>query len=122
MLAPSSHPIHLAVLAGAIFVDVAGLPGFNRAKAASSPGRGASYPWHAKRTAYWAYIAFSMAISCWMDATFDISEFTGVARNYALAFPLGLLDFYFSDVSHVSFSPTCLCTTCLPPSPIPAFL
>eukprot|EP00873_Tetraselmis_striata_P022215 jgi/Tetstr1/442479/TSEL_030579.t1 len=100
MLAARSDPIHVAVLATALAFDAASLAILNRYKTGS--GSPCSWSWPTKRAAYWAYIVGSMAFGCWLDYAYDVTEYMIAMRNYALVYPCGLLDFYFSDTKTVS--------------------
>jgi len=51
---------------------------------------------------YWAYIVAAIGGSCWMDRCYDAHELFLPMKAYALVFPFGLIDWFFSDNTRMS--------------------
>lgn len=98
-LASQTHPIHKCVFGGAMLFNVVGLFWLNKLK---KDGHDPKWSWEQKRRLYWAYLVASISASCWMDRRWEIHELFLPIKAYALAFPFGLIDFYFSANRHVS--------------------
>eukprot|EP00493_Phyllostaurus_siculus_P023497 UN23833 len=61
-----------------------------------------SLSWEARRNAFWILIATSVSFSCFLDVHFPIeAKFMIPIKSYVFAFPLGLLDLYFSETKGV---------------------
>jgi len=54
--------------------------------------------WEQKRAYYWALMFGMTFLGVWTDARYNISAGWLFVKCYAFAFPLGLLDLYFSNV------------------------
>lgn len=67
-------------------------------------GQKCNLSWGEKRNIYYAYMLSVMAIDCYMNRAFEISYYFIIIKIYALAFPLALIDYYFSDVDKISLS------------------
>lgn len=67
-------------------------------------GQKCNLSWGEKRNIYYAYMLSVMAIDCYMNRAFEISYYFVIIKIYALAFPLALIDYYFSDVDKISLS------------------
>merc|ERR1712151_1130172 len=48
------------------------------------------------------YLVTAIAGSCWMDRCCDVHELFLPIKAYALAFPFGLIDYYFSGNKYMS--------------------
>eukprot|EP00928_Gymnodinium_smaydae_P008645 TRINITY_DN13146_c0_g1_i1.p1 TRINITY_DN13146_c0_g1~~TRINITY_DN13146_c0_g1_i1.p1 ORF type:complete len:317 (-),score=51.40 TRINITY_DN13146_c0_g1_i1:231-1181(-) len=94
-----SHPAQLAIVGGLFAANVASLFWINRIKAKGST---CTWSWKQKRAAYWSYMLAAVVGGCWMDQRYVANEYLLAMKAYVLAFPVGLLDFYFSDVKFVS--------------------
>eukprot|EP01083_Nonionella_stella_P067609 178947_1 len=96
----STHTIQLAAMAIMGVIDVIGLFLINRYKKSRlSPPQ---QSWNSRRNAFWILIAFTVTISCLLDVYYPIdSTYMRPIKSYVFAFPLGLLDLYFSDTRGV---------------------
>lgn len=101
MMGLGIHPIHLAVFGLAMGVNIAGVQWTNAIKA---KGHKCHWSWAEKRTVYYAYMLSIMALDCCLNRYFEISYYFVIIKIYALAFPLGLIDYYFSDVDKISMN------------------
>ncbi|CAE8641670.1 unnamed protein product [Polarella glacialis] len=99
MLAEATHPVHFSAFVVAMLVNVLGLLWLNSVKAS---GFVPQWSWAQKRTLYWAYLLCTIAFSCWLDRHWDIHELFMPIKAYALVFPFGLIDYYFSENKHMS--------------------
>lgn len=112
----ATHPIQLAVCGGALIFDVIGLAWLNRFKASKTSkalkdrgadggggggDSGSSWSWPVQRAAFWVQIAGTLGLGAWLDRRYPIHDLFSPVRNYCIAFPIGLLDFHFSDVRRV---------------------
>jgi sterol desaturase/sphingolipid hydroxylase (fatty acid hydroxylase superfamily) len=96
---PTTHPAQLAAIAVVAIADIVGLYVINRYKK-SHPAPQLS--WERRRNAFWLLIALSVSTSCILDIYFPIDvKFIMPIKSYVFAFPLGLLDLYFSDTKGV---------------------
>ncbi|KAL7548929.1 hypothetical protein ACHAWF_012186 [Thalassiosira exigua] len=103
-LTKSTHPVQLWAMAAMAAADVVGLIVLNRHKR-SNPAP--TFTWEARRNAFWALIAVSVGISCYLDVHYDIDAKVIMSiKAYLFAFPLGLLDLYFSDTKGVPMKVT----------------
>jgi len=83
----------------ALGANVLGLLWVNRVK---KDGHVPDWTWEQKRRSYWAYLVTAILGSCWMDRHYAAHELFLPIKAYALAFPFGLLDYYFSENQHMS--------------------
>merc|ERR1712096_38449 len=97
-LAEETDPAHLIVFAIAMLVNLGGLVWCNSVKA---KGYVPALSWGQKRSIYWAYLLFVVVLSCWMDQQWRIHELFWPIKAYALVFPFGLIDYYFSENTHM---------------------
>eukprot|EP00929_Paragymnodinium_shiwhaense_P010144 TRINITY_DN114644_c0_g1_i1.p1 TRINITY_DN114644_c0_g1~~TRINITY_DN114644_c0_g1_i1.p1 ORF type:complete len:318 (+),score=36.97 TRINITY_DN114644_c0_g1_i1:77-1030(+) len=99
MLADETHAVHLTAIAVSLTINVGGLAWLNRLK--GSGGGGQRWPWERKRLVYWAYITFILLLGCYTDRSYPIQEQLLGVKTYTFCFSLGLIDFYFSETTHV---------------------
>lgn len=99
----ASHPIQWAVTGGVIVADLVGLLLINRYKARSGGEAGTSWRWHHKRWMYHALLAALVGSASWLDVHYPIGAYLILVKVYAMAFPIGLLDLYFSETKGVPF-------------------
>ncbi|KAJ1461225.1 hypothetical protein M885DRAFT_508106 [Pelagophyceae sp. CCMP2097] len=91
--------VQLAAVGAVCALDGAGLVLVNRVKAR---GTVCDWSWSRKRAAYWSLMAASASFAVWLDAHYAISPNLMAAKAYCFAFPVGLLDLYFSNTKGVS--------------------
>lgn len=96
--AQQTHPAQWSVLGLLLLVNIYGLLLVNRLK---QRGSICNHTWATKRNSYWAYMIIAAALVCCLDRNFEISEAFLCIRTYAIVFPLGLVDFYFSECQRV---------------------
>lgn len=95
----TTHPVQLAAIVVVAVADIVGLQVINRYKK-SHPAPQVS--WERRRNVFWLLIALSVSTSCILDSYFPIdAKFIIPIKSYVFAFPLGLLDLYFSDTKGV---------------------
>lgn len=96
-----THPVQIAAIATVSIINIVGLFLLNKLKESqrSAPQR---WSWEHRRNAFWTLIACSVTISCVLDVRFPIdARIMLPIKTYVMAFPLGLLDLYFSDTNGV---------------------
>jgi sterol desaturase/sphingolipid hydroxylase (fatty acid hydroxylase superfamily) len=121
----STHPFQLAVMGMFLVVDLVCLVWINRIKQAQAAAaddknnknkRPAEYSWELRRNACWACMATTVSIATVLDLFFPIDGgYMGGIKAYLFAFPLGLLDLYFSNTDGVSYqvvAGACLWCSC----------
>ena len=95
----ATHTVQLAIISAMLVADVAGLIFLNRLKA---KGHRCRWSWPQKRAAYWILIASAITVEVLLDVQFPAITSTALAvKAYAFAFPLGLLDLFFSETKGV---------------------
>jgi len=96
----STHPVQLGIICGVAFANSAALVLLNKHK--RSQQQAPQFSWTTRRNAFWSFIATCVMTSCVLDRFFAIdSKFILPIKSYVFAFPLGLLDLYFSDTKGV---------------------
>ena len=97
-----SHPVQLTAIGLACALDVIGLVLLNRHKAARPAEAAAcTWSWAARRNAYWLLIGSFVVLAVALDVYYPIGQYALAVKAYAFAFPLGLLDLYFSQTRGV---------------------
>jgi len=96
-----THPVQIVIVIGVLLFDVVALAVTNRLKHREAKSTHCAITWRSRRNAYWAFITLSISASLLLDVYFDISPVLVPVKAYAFAFPLGLLDLYFSQTSGV---------------------
>ena len=101
----STHPVQFAAMGIVLAIDLLGLVWINRIKQAQAANSSNNtnerpyYSWEARRNACWAYMGTTASIATALDVFYPISGgYMGAVKAYLFAFPLGLLDLYFSNV------------------------
>ena len=96
----STHPVQLGITCGMAVANTVALRLINKHKRRQRETP--QFSWGARRAAFWALIAMSVTVSCLLDCYFPIDgRFILPIKSYVFAFPLGLLDLYFSDTKGV---------------------
>jgi len=98
-LSVQTHPAHKAAFGGFMAFNVMALFWLNKVK---KSGYVPNWTWNEKRRLYWSYLVAVITGSCCMDAVWPIHELFLPVKAYALAFPFGLIDYFFSSNTHVS--------------------
>lgn len=94
-----THPVQLGVVAGAVLGDVVGLAILRSFKQQTQD----DYCWETKRNAYILLIVLHVVGNCFLDVYFSIHPMVFLFKNFASAFSVGLLDYYFSATKTVSY-------------------
>lgn len=96
----STHPAQLGIICGMAMANAVALYLINRCKRRQHEAP--QFRWTTRRNAFWALIATCVAASCFLDFLFPIDGRVVLpVKSYVFAFPLGLLDLYFSDTNGV---------------------
>lgn len=95
-----THPVQFGYLAVMLVLDSVGLIWINALKQVHRQrGQSPAWNWTTKRNTYWALIGALVACNCYLDAHFAIDTlYLLQVKSYITAFPVGLLDLYFSEV------------------------
>lgn len=96
----TTHQVQSFVVAFFLLFDVLVLFVLNKWKKSNFKKKN-TIPWAKKRNMYWALIFSLVVLSCTLDVYFEISALLIPLKAYVLAFPVGLLDLYFSDTKGV---------------------
>lgn len=106
-----THPVQSSIIVAAISIDIVGLYLINKYKKKESAttlqektagdAQNDDSRWRVRRNAYWLLIAMSFIFSWSLDVYFAISPVLYPLKAYAMAFPVGLLDLYFSNTEGV---------------------
>ena len=94
----ATHAAQIGAVGLVAALDVVGLVLLNRHKLASPP---VYRPWPQRRNAYWLLIAALVSFASWLDTRCPISAYMMAIKAYVFAFPVGLLDLYFSEARGV---------------------
>lgn len=112
----TTHYVQVAAIIIMFIIDVVGLLVINNHKKRSSSinskdnndqkeaklSRGTSWSWREKQDAYWLLIGTLLCINLTLDVFYKIDTTCMLPiKAYVFAFPLGLLDLYFSETSGV---------------------
>lgn len=96
----STHPVQLGIICGMAMANTVALCLINRHKRRQQ--KAPQFSWETRRNAFWALIAVSVTTSSLLDCFFPIDGRVILPiKSYLFAFPLGLLDLYFSDTKGV---------------------
>jgi len=96
-----THALQLGSIAALGALNVAVFFRLNRAKHAEMADN-SLWTWAMRRNAYWTVMALFLSIGVCLDVYFPISPWLIPLKAYTFAFPVGLLDFYFSDTRGLS--------------------
>jgi hypothetical protein len=101
MLASETDPVQLRVGVALFVANASALIWLNHLKQTNTTEKSHKWSWESKRLAYWSYMVVALFVGCLLDREFDTSELYLNVRTYLFGIPIGLMDFYFSDVTHV---------------------
>eukprot|EP00450_Noctiluca_scintillans_P001145 CAMPEP_0194499804 /NCGR_PEP_ID=MMETSP0253-20130528/15994_1 /TAXON_ID=2966 /ORGANISM="Noctiluca scintillans" /LENGTH=336 /DNA_ID=CAMNT_0039341591 /DNA_START=53 /DNA_END=1063 /DNA_ORIENTATION=+ len=97
-----THPVQLAAISAAIVFDVVVLHVLNKHKRSTRIPTDAEMPsWTTRRNSYWAVIATCVSLQVFLDIHYELSPWLLCVKSYAFAFPIGLLDLFFSQTRGV---------------------
>mmetsp|Transcript_941 Transcript_941/g.1553 ORF Transcript_941/g.1553 Transcript_941/m.1553 type:complete len:309 (+) Transcript_941:171-1097(+) len=100
LLSSNTHPIQLTAIAIMATINIVVLFLLNKLKKTQSSAPQLS--WEHRRNRFWALIASSVAISIVLDMFFPVdTKIMLHIKAYVMAFPLGLLDLYYSETKGV---------------------
>merc|ERR1711971_1178878 len=97
-------PLQLQFCAVVLLLNVFALAVINRKKqseAQQRSGPSKALPWLWRKNMYRLLIASSCAVAIYLDINYEVHHFVIPAKAYIMAFPLGLLDLYFSETHGV---------------------
>uniref|UniRef100_A0A7S4IHZ8 Fatty acid hydroxylase domain-containing protein n=1 Tax=Odontella aurita TaxID=265563 RepID=A0A7S4IHZ8_9STRA len=100
-MTPDANPVQQATVVAMIAAATAGVVMINWLK---SRGHRCSWSWEKKRIAYLVYIGGAVLFGCFLDRNFCSTDMIIPTRTQAMAVLLGVMDFYFSEVSYLPIS------------------
>ncbi|GFH58020.1 predicted protein [Chaetoceros tenuissimus] len=104
-LSEKTHSTQIHMMTLFFFLNISGLFYINKLKVSPKNTIGQKVKWTTKRNAYWGVVFTLLCTAVLLDVYFPIeTTFFHPIKAYIFAFPLGLLDLYYSKTNGIKFS------------------